>query len=378
MSGTDPATPAEGGAYADRLRAESARAADSARIRLSGALNDLFRSSESRLNDRDHAAMTRMLAALIGMVETDIRARLVEQGLLGDFPDLVSELGEADRKIAWPRLQRSRVMRDDGLIMLLLRRCDEHHLSTALRAAYPARLHPETGIVGRLANHPDEILADAVQAVLLSEQRRNDSFGEPLLDRADLPIELQHRMTWWVAAALRDHMLASHDIDREEADRALVSAASALLDGYDESQTIDSLAFALACRVRQAETLDDALLAGLLRDGQVALWVAGLAVRAMIDSDAVWPMLADPDASRLTLLLRSIGMERSVALSLLADLFLARGGVAADQDERLAHAAFAFDALAVDEALAAIRPWRPGDHYRRAVARLALDEGPAE
>ena len=375
MSGTDPASPSNGGAYADRLLAEAARAADGARIRLSGALNDLFRSPESRLNDRDHAMMNRMLVGLIADIEADIRTLLVSQGLLAVLADLTDELRDAGRQIAWPRLARSRVMRDSGLIQLLLRRSDEHHLANALRDTHPARFNPEQGVTDRLANHAVEGITEAAQALLLREHRRGDEFGEPRLDRADLPIELQHRITWWVAAALRDHMLASHDIDREEADRALVSAASALLEGYDENQTIDSLTFALACRVREVGALDDAFLAGLLREGEVAIWVAGVAVRAMIDNEAVWPMLFDPDASRLTLLLRAIGMDRATALSLLADLFLARGGIGSEQDELLSHAAAAFDALAVEEAHAAIRPWRPGDHYRRAVARLALDEG---
>lgn len=378
MSGPEPATsPDGGGAYADRLLADAARAADAARVRLSGALNDLFRSPESRLNDRDHATMNRMLVALIREIETDIRVRLSAQGLLADIGPLADELADARIPIAWPRLSRSRVMRDDGLIQLLLRRSDEHHLSTALRAAYPARFNPDAGAMDRLLNHANAAISDAAQAVLLSEQRRFDRFGDPLVGRADLPIELQHRVTWWAAAALRDHMLASHDIEAEDADRALVAATSALMDGYDEGVAIDRLGFALAYAVRQENALDDNLLAGLLREGQVALWVASLAVRALIDSDAVWPMLTDPDASRLTLLLRAIGMDRTVALALLADLFLARGGVPGEQDERLARAAFAFDALSQEEAHAAIRPWRPGDHYRRAVARLALDEGQA-
>lgn len=375
MSGLDPATsPDGGGAYADRLLADAARAADTARVRLTGALNDLFRSPESRLNDRDHATMSRMLVALIAEVEADIRTLLVEQGLLDEIAPLVSELSDRRVHIAWPRLARSRVMRDDRLIQLLLRRADEHHLSTVLRAAYPARFNPDSGAMDRLANHDAPDVADAAHAILLSEQRRFDRFGEPLLDRTDLPIELQHRITWWVAAALRDHMLVDHEIEPDEADRALVAASSTLLGGYDEAQTIDSLSFALACAVRQAGELDDMLLAGLLREGQVAPWVASLAVRALMDSDVVWPMLMDPDASRLTLLLRAIGMERPIALALLADLFLARGGDPAEQDERLARAAYAFDALSQDDAHAAIRPWRPADHYRRAVARLALDE----
>jgi len=74
-------------------------------------------------------------------------------------------------------------------------------------------------------------------------------------------------------------------------------------------------------------------------------------------------------------LLRAIDMDRALALGSLVELFVARGGVISEQDARLTEAAAAFDALSVEDALAAIKPWRPTDHYRRAVAGLALDGG---
>jgi len=89
-------------------------------------------------------------------------------------------------------------------------------------------------------------------------------------------------------------------------------------------------------------------------------------------------MLADADVSRLTLLLRAIGMERHVALGLLAGLFAARTGPGAANDRQLARAATAFDELSIEQARAAIRAWGLDDHYRRAIAGLdAEGEGRA-
>jgi hypothetical protein len=261
-------------------------------------------------------------------------------------------------------------MRDADLAAVLLRHCDEHHIARALRAAYPRGDAAGGALMERLTSHGDAAIADAAASLLVAESRRVDRFGEPMLNRADLPIELQHRMTWWIAAALRDHMLHEHDVDPAAADRALVSAVTALMTGYDERETVDARAHELALRLARVDAIDDTLLVALLYEGQLAGWVAGLAVRAMLDSAAVWTMLADVDVSRLTLLLRSIGMERHIALGLLAGLFAARTGSSAGNDLQLARAATAFDELSIEQARAAIRAWGHDDHYRRAIAGL--------
>lgn len=370
MSASDKVRPMPSGAHADRLLADAARAADGARARLTGALNDLFRTPEYRLSDRDHAAMTRMLSILIETIEQDLRAHLIMVPPVSTSERLKEEFGDSGYAIAGPKLARTRVMRDADLAALLLRHCDEHYIGRALRSAYPRGEGSAGALMERLTSHGDAAIADAAAGLLVAESRRSDGFGEPVLNRADMPIELQHRMTWWIAAALRDHMLHEHEIEPATADRALVTAVTALLSSYDERETVDARAHELARRLWRADALDDTLLVALLYEGQLAAWVAGLAVRAMIDSAAVWTMLADADVSRLTLLLRAIGMERHIALGLLAGLFAARAGSGAANDLQLARAATAFDELSIEQARAAIRAWGLDDHYRRAIAGL--------
>lgn len=378
MSASETVRPMPGGAYADRLLSDAARAADGARARLTGAINDLFRTPEYRLSDRDHATMTRMLSTLVESIELDLRAHLISLPPTSESETLKEEFADREFGIAGPKLARSRVMRDADLAAILLRHCDEHHIGRALRAAYPRGDVGIGGVMERLTSHGDAAIADAAASLLVAESRRWDRFGDPVLNRADLPIELQHRMTWWIAAALRDHMLHEHDIDPAAADRALVTAVTAMMTGYDERETVDARAHDLALRLARADALDDQILVALLYEGQLATWVSGLAVRALIDSAAVWTMLADADVSRLTLLLRAIGMERHIALGLLAGLFAARTGSGAANDIQLARAATAFDELSIDQARAAIRAWGLDDHYRRAIAGLdATGEGRA-
>ncbi len=328
MSASHPASPDSTGSAVDSFIADAARAADSARARLGGALNDLFRPSEVRLSDREHATMTRMLE---GLVEEIARSM---------FPDV-------ERGVAWRKLAHSRAMRDPELAGLLLRRADEHYLGRSLRAHFSGNI-----IVEGLTGHADHAIAEAASSLLSAESRRVDRFGEPLLIAAELPAAVLHRITWRIAETLDDP------------DRDLVGAVDAVFARHERSDAADRLARALAVLLHRDGELDDALCYGAFREGWLHLWVASLAVRSEVSSSLIWTMIADRDASRMTLLLRATGWDRTLALRLITDLLIARGGQTSDADYELGAAADAFDDLSVEAARALIRPWRSDDEDR--------------
>lgn len=350
MYASDPVPPAPEQGSADRLIAAAARAADGARARLSGAINDLFRPIDNRLNDREHALMTRMLPALIGEIEQELRDRIATGD--GFEPALEAVLRDPVHPIALPRLARSRILRDADLAGLLLRRCDEHHVACRLQLAYPGT----DGALDRLSRHPDASVRQAVAALLVEESCRIDGFGDPQVRLVDTPLELLHRLAWWVATMLRDYLL-DHGLAADLVDHLLAQAVTGLIAGCDPRQAIDQRAAELVEVLAREGLLDEALLAGLMHDGQVALWIACLAHRSGVEAMTIWTMLADPDASRLTLLLRAIGLSRTVALGILAALFAVRAGARAENDMRLTEAAAAFDGLARASAVAALRPY---------------------
>ena len=182
----------------------------------------------------------------------------------------------------------------------------------------------------------------------------------------DLPAELQHRLVWRVAAALRRHVLLRGVVSEAETDRALVAAATATLAGYDEDDSLEGRAMQVARRLHQRRRLDDALIARAFAEGEATLAVAMLAARAGIDFPAAWEMVADPHGSRTMLLLRATGVRRGSAAAILRDLAAAGIGRldAADRIE-------AFDGLDPLDARDALRPWQADPGYRRAVAELA-------
>lgn len=352
---------------ADRLLADAARAAAGAPGRLATARVDLFVTGDARLSDQQRITMSRILGGLVTAIEDEFRRRLVESLADTAPPELTAALGTARVEIAVPILDRSRLLHDDELVAVLLRRADEHRLADALRGNDHAHRVEGSGLVDRLLDRGGPEVTAAAMALLIAESRRFDRFADPVLARTDLPAELQHRLVWWIAAALRDYMIERHDFAPAAADRPIVAAATAMLAAYDEGETLEGRAFALASLLLRHKSLDDALLADAVAEGRLALFAAAIGLRAGIDGAAAWDMVADPSGARLAVLLRAIDCPRETAGEILFRLAMAHGR----SDDELAGHLEAFDLLDGDRARDSLRPWRLDSAYRRAIAALA-------
>lgn len=355
---------------AARLLAEAAGAAARAPTHLSAMIADLFLPEAGRLKDIERVTLAQLLAKLVRAVEDDLRQRLIA-ALGGEADEAVTAaLGAAAIDIAGPVLERSGVLRDPDFFLALRRRAEEHRLSRALRAASASEEEAAPSLLDEWLLGGDSPLAEAAMAYLVADSRRFDRFQDPVLARTDLSAELQHRLIWWVAAALRDYLTGVHRLTEVQADRALAFAATQALAGYDEGETLEGRALLLARRLHAALRIDDALLVRAVQEGRLVLAVAAMAVRAGIGFPAAWDMLAAPGGSRLLILLAAIGMAPADASRIALALALAAGEDGMDLPERMN----AFALLDPDRARAAILPWRLDEGYRRAIAELAAAE----
>lgn len=352
-------------AAADRLLADAAAAAEAARARIAAAAAELFRPPERALGQDVRIAMARLLAGLVAAVEDDLRQRLIVRLARDTPPALVATLAAGDVAVAAPILERARLLGDADLVAALLRRAEEHVLTAAL----PPAGNSAAPLLDSLMQSGDEPLASAAMALLVAEGRRREELDSPLFARTDLPAELQHRLVWWVAAALRRYVLSRRAVAPVALDAALVAVANEALAGYDEGDTFEGRAMQLARRLHQRLRLDDALIVCAVGDGHFALAVAALAVRARIDFASAWEMAADAGGSRLTVLLRGAGCGRSAARDVARAFACAGGGAesAAGAAEWLA----GYDWLDPLAAREAIRPWQLDGGYRRALSDLA-------
>lgn len=352
----EDAARAQGGA--GRLLSDAARSAHGGRKRLA-TLVDLFLPDSVRLTDYQRVTIKRFITRLISAIEHDLRQRLITSHAARLSPEVIGALGSARVSIALPLLQRARALHDVELVSLLLARVEEQRLSASLRR------DPASGgrLVEALLADPDTTVSSAAMAMLIAESRRMFLFDEAVLSRTDLPADLQYRLVWWVAAALRDYLTRQHGTDYGVADTALMDAAHESLRGYDEGETLEAAAMQLAYALAERGHLDDELLQFACAEGRISLFVAGLAVRGGLDFESARGIALPPYGERLIVLLRALDVKRdaaaAIALSLGAD------------DHAISEQIAAYDSLTRDRALELIQPWQIDAGYRTAIAALA-------
>ncbi|HEY0447136.1 MAG TPA: DUF2336 domain-containing protein [Allosphingosinicella sp.] len=336
---------------------DGARLLKAAARQRSVALADLFLPEPFRLNDWQRATVRFLLERLVRTVEDDLRATLAET--FADEEAAAAALSSAQVEIAQPLLDRSAALQDPELVGVLLRRAEEHRL---YRAGAP---NAAEALLRELIRDRDEGVAAEAMAVLVGTSRRLDRFLEPVTARTELSADLQHRLVWTVAAALRLYLTEQHGIEASRADEAIAAAAAAILGPYDEGDTLEARAVRLARRLDQAGRLDDSLIARFAAEGSLPLLLAALAARTGFAYACLWEIVSAPGGRGAALLVRAAGLGREEAAAILLRL----AGPSVPED-LIAAQIDLFDGLDTEQAIRGLRVWTLDPAYRAAVIRL--------
>jgi uncharacterized protein (DUF2336 family) len=360
---------AEGGSTKGRTQSDAARLLlAAARERFAVAATDLLLPDRARLTEWQRLTAAALLTRLVRGVEDELRTHLAIR--FEAHEALHAALSSAHVPIALPILERAQVLRDAELSNVLVRRVEEHRY---WKAHAPAAGSDE--LLFELVRDADaEVAAEAMELVI-ARSRRFDRFLEPVLGEVELPAELQHKLVWMVAAALRHYIVQQHHV--AAVDAAIEETASALIAKHDEGGTLEARAVRLAYRLHGTGRLDGALLARTLSEGMLPLFIAGVAVRCALDYAAAWEVLADPRGRGPALLLRAGGIAREPAAAILL-LLNGHGPLASGAEGDAAAAQLdLFDT--VDEASArdVLRLWQADPGYRASVARISTRARPA-
>jgi uncharacterized protein (DUF2336 family) len=334
-----------------------------ARERFSVAAADLLLPEQSRLTEWQRLTASALLIRLVRGIEEALRARLAED--FRSLEALYAALGSTRVEIALPVLERSQVLRDAELGNVLVRRVEEHRYWKEHTASSPEDM------LAALVRDTDDVIAAEAMTLLIARSRRFDRFQEPLMGQSDLPAELQHKLVWMVAAALRQYMVQQHGVPSGAADAAISEAASELLGSSDEGQNLEVAAMRLSRALMQAGRLEGADLAAMLEQGQLPLFVAGIAIRCSLDYAAAWELLSDSRGRGPALLLRCGGVDRASAASILL-MLNSRGRLfSGDEGDAAAAQLDQYEATSEAAACEVLRIWQVDPGYRAAIARLS-------
>jgi uncharacterized protein (DUF2336 family) len=338
-----------------------------ARERFAVAATDLLLPDKARLTEWQRLTAAALLTRLVHGIEDELRAHLAAR--FEDHPALHAALSSARVPIALPILERAQVLRDADLGNVLVRRVEEHRFWKAHA--------PEGGadLLFELVRDPDaEVAAEAMELVI-ARSRRFDRFQEPDMGQVELPAELQHKLVWLVAAALRHYIVQQHGL--AAVDGIIEEVGSALIAAHDEGNILESRAMRLAQRLSSLGRLDGPILARILAEGMLPLFIAAGGTLCGLDYAAAWEVIADPRGRGPAILLRAAGVERDSAAAILL-LANSHGPlVSGAEGDATAAQLDLYDSLDRASAEEVLRLWRADPGYRASVARVSTRARPS-
>jgi len=338
-----------------------------AEARLSAAITDLFLPDHVRLDERTRLALARMLAAIVGALDTDIR-RHAARILAGQQAEARAEALLAGTGGVQARLAEAGLLGDRGLIEELVARVRCDLIADALPVAIGAP--DQASLLVRLTEVEDGVVAAAAKQLLGAETRRRLATESGALAGSELPAELHHRLVWWVAAAIREAAVASVGADAGT-DRAIVDAAQRSLAAHDEGDRAEAVAMRLALAIDARADELGPLLVEAVGDRRLTLFIAVLARAGGMDFPVVRALVIEPEGDRLWLMLRAAGLDRATIARIA--LSLAEADPARDI-ERFADELDEIAGIATPAARDALAPLTLHADMRRALDALARAE----
>ena len=284
------------------LLARAAAAAVRSDVHLASAIQDFFLADEDRLDDRTRTATAATLRAILHSIAHDLTGHAAEQ-LAGHSvePFTAGLPHHAAAGALVHRLYASGLLRDRGLMEELFAQAGQDILNDALLANRAPGAMPS--LLPALSVGSDEGLAHAATAYLRAENARRAG------GRSDVPGPLHERLTWWMAAALRETWSAG-PLGRTAIDRAIAGAAQRTISANRDDDRLEAAANRLAALLAaDAADLPERLVRSL-EEGHLALFVALLAQALTVDPHEVRALLLDPAGERLSLVLRAAGLDR--------------------------------------------------------------------
>lgn len=334
-----------GDSEVDRLLARAAGGTRVAREAMKHALVDLRTPDRFRLEERQRSLAANILDRLLASLSDDI------QQLAG-----LSRL-EIGGSVVPKRYQR--------LLRVALERSNEHLLMSLVRGEEVPFQPDASPVLDIVADYPDARLSERTQEYVVTESRRYDRFGEPLLPLEELPARIAASAAWLVAASIRKAQLRTAAAGEAMLDGAIQAAVQRTLGERNSRTSIHWRAARLVARLARVGEIDDDFLSETFRSAQLPLFAAALAHRAEVPAALVRRLLTFRDSAALAVMMRALGIGEAAAGAVLTAL-------TAHDLPQASSPSLLYARIEPDAARAQIHRWRLDAGYARAIA--ALDE----
>lgn len=343
-----------------RLLRIARRKSDAGRRQLVAICCDLLSGDSTVLTNVEHALMRDILARLVDALSTPLRRALSDHlaVLAPQHSEAVANLVAEPVDLVAPVLLGIESAIELELVETIRNRALEHRLMLAMRRSQADVADSATGedAIDALLNFPDPSVPPLAMRYLVEQSRRFDQFLEPVVLPEELSPQLRHKLKRWLLAGLRHHIQQQLRIEETRLD----DAVDAVVDGIGVGAggaPADS-ATVLARSLGACGAITPSLMLQVLRQGEVALFIAMLAEIGGLRADLVRRLLFEPGGDGLAMLCRAIGLGRSV----LAAIFLlsrrARPSQGANGPGELSQVLALYDGIVPAAARDVVARWR--------------------
>lgn len=326
---------------------------------------------------QDIAVMAEIIRSLVHETEMSIRVRLAARlSERADTPEtLLVELGNEAFKIAHPVLARSESLLDDELMEAVQFRTTEYQLSNRPPNVQPpdaksgTENHATHGMEAASAEDGASPPPDDTRDRLTAPSQRGDAPRKPRIRRQDLGPALTRRLHWWVAAAIRSHVLVTYEVSPATLDNAVEDAVRAVLSSHSAPSTNAISGDRPSGRPNAPSSTDPRLLVRLLRDGEIMLFISQFAKMTGLRYRLVRRFLFEADGIGLAIACKAVNIAKTDFASICRiGLQAAAGGAPVDRE--VAAAVGLFNRISPDAAVAMLCLWRRDQEYLNALRLL--------
>ena len=351
------------------------------RTSLASTVADLFGDGGAVLTDRERSLMFDILHKVVVDVEMTVRKALSER--LADAEDaplaLIKLLANDAVEVAYPVLNRSRVLGDQDLIEVIRHRTLEHQLAVANRFSVSEVVSSalvdtgEGSVIETLLNNQNARISQATLVYLVDESKRYDTFREPILRRTELGPDLAKRMFLWVSAALREFILEHFEFDEETIDELLEKAAFEQIDAATAARAAgsDKLTESLA----DSGKITPEMLVNAMRQGEINLFVAMFSRMTGLCRNLVMRLLFESGGEGMAVASVAAGIDRGTFSTLLTLSRKARPQGATGSGPETGDVLALYDSTPREDAVRIVRKWQRNPDYQQAIRDLKSGAG---
>ena len=271
---------------------------------------------------------------LARQAERDIRKALAERLAHADWAPtaLVNVLALDEIEIAAPILASSPVLQDDDLLKILIEASLDHQICVARRPQISGRITDaviERGIPAVLTalatNRTAQISGEGFRR-LVDHSRRIAALRGPLSRHPRLTEALAEQMYHWVGSALRESISSRFQVDERALGAAVYDAVEGVMRKQRPKEILadtperEEMERRLVAKLQAAGQLKPAMLIRAAREQRLSLVVHGLAALSGFTVGQIRQALRSPTPEALYYACASVGIDRAVFPTLLAEL----------------------------------------------------------